>query len=56
MDWVTMTGQLSREQIRDIYSAADVYVAPAGRESFGLAVLEARSAGLAVVAMRSGGV
>jgi glycosyltransferase involved in cell wall biosynthesis len=55
-DWVTMTGQLGREQIRDIYAGADVYVAPADRESFGIAALEARAAGLAVIAMRKGGV
>jgi glycosyltransferase involved in cell wall biosynthesis len=55
-DWVAMTGQMTREQIRDIYADADVYVAPADRESFGIAALEARAAGLAVIAMRTGGV
>ena len=35
---------------------ADIYVAPAYEESFGLAALEARAAGLPVVAMESGGV
>jgi glycosyltransferase involved in cell wall biosynthesis len=55
-DWVAMTGQITRGQIRDLYADADVYVAPAVRESFGIAALEARAAGLAVVAMRTGGV
>lgn len=55
-DWVTMTGRLTRTEIRDIYRGADIYVAPAYLESFGIAALEARCAGLAVVAMRDSGV
>jgi glycosyltransferase involved in cell wall biosynthesis len=55
-DWVSMPGRLSRAELRDLYRAADFYVAPAYRESFGIAALEARSVGLPVVAMRSGGV
>jgi glycosyltransferase involved in cell wall biosynthesis len=54
--WVTMAGRLSRKQIRAAYAGADVYVSPAYQESFGLAALEARAAGLPVVAMRAGGV
>jgi glycosyltransferase involved in cell wall biosynthesis len=54
--WVSMTGQVTREQVRGIYARSDVYVAPADRESFGIAALEARAAGLALVAMRKGGV
>jgi glycosyltransferase involved in cell wall biosynthesis len=54
--WVSMTGEIPRERVRDVYADADVYVAPATRESFGIAALEARAVGLAVVAMRSGGV
>ena len=55
-DWVEMAGGLSRAEIREIYRHADAYVAPSHQESFGLAALEARAAGLPVVAMRSGGV
>jgi len=55
-DWVEMAGGLSRDAIREIYRHADAYVAPSHQESFGLAALEARAAGLPVVAMRSGGV
>src|SRR4029079_2116677 len=55
-DWVSMTGQIPREQVRDVYARADVYIAPAVRESFGIAALEARAAGLPVIAMRAGGV
>jgi glycosyltransferase involved in cell wall biosynthesis len=53
---VTLLGGLSREQVRSLYLQADVYVAPAYQESFGIAALEARAAGLPVVAMRAGGV
>jgi glycosyltransferase involved in cell wall biosynthesis len=55
-DWVSMPGCISRKAIRDRYRTADLYLAPAHRESFGIAALEARAAGLPVVAMRSGGV
>ena len=54
--WVSLPGRLSRGQIRDLYRTADVYVAPAALESFGIAALEARAAGLPVVAMGRGGV
>jgi len=54
--WVHLLGRRTREEIRTLYAAADVYVSPAYQESFGLAALEARSAGLPVVAMQSGGV
>jgi glycosyltransferase involved in cell wall biosynthesis len=56
MDWVEFTGRLTRYEIQQLYSAADVYLAPAELESFGVAALEARCAGLGVVAMASGGV
>jgi len=55
-DWVSLPGRLDREAIRALYREADVYVAPAFQESFGIAALEARAAGLPVVAMQSGGV
>lgn len=55
-DSVSLLGQCSREQIRALYASADAFVSPAYQESFGIAALEARAAGLPVVAMRSGGV
>jgi glycosyltransferase involved in cell wall biosynthesis len=55
-DWVHLPGRLSRTEIRDLCRSSDLYVAPAHRESFGIAALEARAAGLPVLAMRSGGV
>jgi glycosyltransferase involved in cell wall biosynthesis len=54
--WVDLPGRLTREQARDLLHASDVYVAPADLESFGIAALEARAAGLPVIAKRSGGV
>jgi glycosyltransferase involved in cell wall biosynthesis len=56
MDWVELPGRLTRYEIQQLYAKADVYLAPAELESFGVAALEARCAGLAVVAMASGGV
>jgi glycosyltransferase involved in cell wall biosynthesis len=54
--WVEFPGRLTRAEIQQLYAAADVYLAPAELESFGVAALEALCAGLAVVAMASGGV
>jgi glycosyltransferase involved in cell wall biosynthesis len=55
-DWVELPGRLSRAAIREAYADAGLYVAPAERESFGIAALEARCAGLPVVASSHGGV
>lgn len=55
-DWVDLPGRLTRFEIQRLYAAADIYLAPAQLESFGVAALEARCAGLPVVAMSSGGV
>lgn len=53
---VRFTGRIARSQVLDELSAASLYVAPAPKESFGIAVLEARCAGLPVVADRRSGV
>ncbi|WP_283137734.1 glycosyltransferase family 4 protein [Rhizohabitans arisaemae] len=55
-DWVALPGRFTREQIKELLASADVFVAPAPRESFGLAALEARTAGLPVVARTQSGV
>lgn len=52
---VTVTGRLPRAQVLEEVAAADVYVAPAVRESFGIAALEARMIGLPVVGRRGTG-
>ena len=55
-DWVSMPGRQPREQIRELYRSADVFVAPADLESFGIAALEARCAGVPVVAKAQSGI
>jgi phosphatidylinositol alpha 1,6-mannosyltransferase len=47
---VHFTGRLDRAGILEVFADSDVYLQPSVRESFGLAALEARSAGLPVVA------
>lgn len=56
MDWVRLTGRYTREQIREVYRRADLFIAPANLESFGIAALEARTAGLPVLAMANSGI
>ncbi len=48
-DCIQVTGRLAPAQVLDELARADLYVAPAVLESFGLAALEARSVGLPVV-------
>jgi glycosyltransferase involved in cell wall biosynthesis len=54
--WVSLPGRVSRASVRERYACADVYVSPARLESFGIAALEARTAGLPVVARHGSGV
>ncbi|HEX7353522.1 MAG TPA: glycosyltransferase family 4 protein [Mycobacteriales bacterium] len=53
---VTLVGEVDRVRVRSILDTADVFVAPATRESFGIAALEARESGLPVIARRGTGV
>ncbi|MBO3083631.1 glycosyltransferase family 4 protein [Cellulomonas fengjieae] len=53
---VELRGRLTRAQVRAAYADADVFLAPAELEAFGIAALEARTAGLAVVARRGTGI
>lgn len=55
-DRVQLPGQLSREELRSLYSRAHAFVLPSERESFGIAALEARTAGLPVIGMLASGV
>jgi glycosyltransferase involved in cell wall biosynthesis len=41
--------------LRDLYAAADAFVLPTRREAFGIAALEARAAGLPVIAWADAG-
>lgn len=53
--WVSTSGLLDPAALAELYRNAHVYLAPTVLESFGLAVLEARAAGLPVIAhARSG--
>jgi phosphatidylinositol alpha 1,6-mannosyltransferase len=54
--WVELTGRLDRDEVRTVLENADLFVAPARRESFGLAALEARMAGVPVVGYADSGV
>ena len=56
VDWVHLPGRVTREQLRDLHRRSDVYLTTARLEAFGIAVLEARTAGLAVVARTGTGV
>ena len=53
---VELPGRMDRSGIRELYRRADVYIAPATLESFGIAALEARCAGLPVLARRRTGI
>ena len=55
-DVVRLVGRRTREEIRTIFARSDVFVAPANLESFGIAALEARCAGLPVVAKSRTGI
>jgi glycosyltransferase involved in cell wall biosynthesis len=55
-DCVKLAGRMDRAGIRELYRRADLYVAPATMESFGIAALEARCAGLPVLARRRTGI
>jgi glycosyltransferase involved in cell wall biosynthesis len=54
--WVGLPGRVTRDELRQRYAAADIYVAPAPLESFGIAALEARTVGLPVVGRWGSGV
>lgn len=53
---VRRVGIVAPEVLRGVYRAADLYVWPAIKEAWGMALLEAQASGLPVVAGRSGGV
>lgn len=54
--WVQLMGRRSRAEIREVFARSDLFVAPASLESFGIAALEARCAGLPLVALAGTGV
>lgn len=55
-DRVRYAGERNAESLPALFAAADLYVWPAVREAYGMAILEAQAAGLPVIAGRTGGV
>jgi glycosyltransferase involved in cell wall biosynthesis len=53
---VRLRGRVPRADLPGLYAGADVFLAPARLEAFGIAALEARTAGLVVLARRGTGV
>ena len=56
VDGVHLPGRVTRDELRDLHRRSDVYLTTARLEAFGIAALEARTAGLAVVARSGTGV
>jgi glycosyltransferase involved in cell wall biosynthesis len=56
LEGVEFAGQQPRKYIHDLYARADAFLAPARLESFGIAALEARCAGVPVLALCGTGV
>jgi glycosyltransferase involved in cell wall biosynthesis len=56
IDWIHLPGRVSRDQLRDLHWRSDVYLSAARLEAFGIAALEGRTAGLAVVGLKGTGV
>jgi glycosyltransferase involved in cell wall biosynthesis len=55
-DVVRFAGYLPREEVREVLARSDVFVLASWLESFGIAALEARAAGVPVVALDRGGI
>jgi phosphatidylinositol alpha 1,6-mannosyltransferase len=54
--WIRLAGRLDRAEIQQVLGTADLFVAPAIKESFGIAALEARTAGVPIVAYTRSGI
>lgn len=53
---VGFAGYLPRERVKDVLARSDAFVLASRLESFGIAALEARAAGVPVVALERGGI
>jgi glycosyltransferase involved in cell wall biosynthesis len=54
-DWVTLLGHRAPAEIRTLLHESELFVASSRQESFGMAALEARAAGLPVLGYRGNG-
>jgi glycosyltransferase involved in cell wall biosynthesis len=54
-DWVSLLGHRDPVTIRELLHQSDLFVASSRQESFGIAALEARAAGLPVIGYRGNG-
>jgi glycosyltransferase involved in cell wall biosynthesis len=54
-EWIQLLGHREPAQIRTLLHASDLFIASSRQESFGIAALEARAAGLPVVGYRGNG-
>ncbi|MFT0846736.1 glycosyltransferase family 4 protein [Actinomycetaceae bacterium L2_0104] len=54
--WIRLAGRVDRDTLRSAYEDADIYFSTALMESFGIATLEGRTAGLPIVAPDNTGV
>ncbi len=52
---VVFTGRLDREDLPELYAAADIFVFPSVTDTFGMSVLEAQSSGVPAVVSDKGG-
>lgn len=55
-EWVQLAGRLDRAGVHTLLGSADLFLNPTVRESFGIATLEARTAGVPVLARAGNGV
>jgi len=53
-DHTVITGSLTGKNLVSAYSAADLFVLPSQRETFGMVIVEAAAAGLPIVCTRTG--
>jgi glycosyltransferase involved in cell wall biosynthesis len=56
VDRVALVGELPHAALSELYLAADLFVLPTLRESYGMAVAEALAHGLPVIATRTGAI
>ncbi len=56
LDWIALPGRRTPAELREAYASADLFLSTARLEAFGIAALEARTAGLPVVARSDSGV